>query len=67
MFIFINFHLIIKDLVKKHPNEFKPVCVNGMLEFEWNEWLANKKMVILLIFYISIFFTVAFISLFSVR
>jgi len=33
-----------EDLVKKHPNEFKPVCVNGMLEFEWNEWLANKKM-----------------------
>lgn len=40
-----KFFSSLKDLIKKHTNEFKPLCINGMLEFEWNEWLANKKMV----------------------
>lgn len=33
-----------EDLCKKFPNVFGQPNINGMLEFEWTEWLASKKM-----------------------
>jgi len=37
--------LKIKDLVKNAQNNFAETVVHGMLEFEWTEWLAKKKLV----------------------
>ena len=34
-----------QDLNKKYPKLFNQVVLNPMLEFDWNEWLTDKKKV----------------------
>lgn len=42
----IEFHMVkccAEDLFKKFPDVFGRPIINGMLEFEWTEWISNKK------------------------
>jgi hypothetical protein len=34
-----------EDLYKKCPDVFTMPSLNGMLEFDWNTWLVQKKLV----------------------